>query len=204
MAAILLLGTTLVAGPWCQPVTYVVCEPVPVYWQCTPAANALPAKTTVSAAVVEDVAAETVEAAATATDDPVTENVAGMTFDPASLTLRNLGLGHMALDWGVASIASGALTPTPAATFGGGGFFWPGGNRNSGGGSTVVPAVSANGNPIVLLNVGGTTIIPPPPQPVPEPASLLTWLGLIGVILLAHRHLRGRTLKVDQRASPAR
>jgi hypothetical protein len=188
-----------------------------VYLPYQPVSATLPPPPKVAAAEVNEVVAENASAnvaesaqatTQAAANDTVTENVAAneIVTDPASFSLRALTLGQLALDWGVATIGSGTLMPTPGIPLGSGlGGFWPrgyGNNNNSSGG------LSAAGYPIILPIVPniinnninnnfdpGCPCPPPPcpgPSPVPEPVSLVLW-GVIWATLAVGAILRRRS-----------
>jgi hypothetical protein len=111
--------------------------------------------------------------------------------DPSRLHDRTMS--DLSLDWGLANIGPGVLTPQPGLMNGGRsapGF--PGGGT----GSSGQPAGTSS--PIFITLPGNTpggtttpttppTIGPPPPvqQGVPEPASLAVWLLILMAIVVA-------------------
>jgi hypothetical protein len=165
------------------------CEPVPVYLPYAPVSTAMPAPAALPAAEVSEVAAE-----AAVADPAVTEEVAAQeaVLEPARLSLPNLSLGHLALDWGVATIGSGTLVPqTPGFN---GGMMFPGfgrGGNGSGGGSGFFPGYG----PVIynIINNNGPT--PPPPHPVPEPATIAVWCATLAFTAAIVRRSKKRGLQ---------
>lgn len=180
--SIALWAMSLIANPWAaETVYYSSCEPAPVYIPYTPPAVTIPPTQSVAAQEVTDVAAEKAEA--------VTENIAATDpiLEPVGLTLPSMNLGHLALDWGVASIASGTLLPTPGIQIGTGlggfPFFGRGGLGTNNGSSPIIYNLIVNN----VGATGGTTV-----APVPEPGSLAVWM-VAGVGALWHWRRRSRT-----------
>jgi hypothetical protein len=182
-----ILTAALTAGVlWSKPEP-AGCEPAPVYLPYAPVSTVLPAPATAPAAEVSEVAAETAAA-----DPAVTEETAAQeqVLEPARLSLPNLSLGHLALDWGVATIGSGTLVPqTPG--FNGAGFF-PGFGRG-GNGSSGSGAFPGYG-PVIynVINNNGPT--PPPPNPVPEPSAVAVWC--VALVFAVGIVRRGRNLSI--------
>lgn len=121
-------------------------------------------------------------AAVSAEEDIVTEP-AGFAYGSA------LSLGHMALDWGVATIGSGTLMPTSGIMGFGGGYF-PRGWNNGNGGDSGSPGSS--GPPVIVnqITIVNNVGCPQPPTAIPEPAAVLTWLVLLGLSPLVIKRLR--------------
>jgi hypothetical protein len=140
-----------------------------------------------------------VEAASPAPgQDDLLQNLSQYVPSPATdpSRLHDRTMSDLSLDWGLANIGPGVLTPQPGLMQGGRsapGF--PGGGTGSSGqpGSTSSP---------IIINLpgsttpGGTVPTPPPivdgpptpPQGVPEPASLAVWLlALTAILLLGNR-----------------
>lgn len=198
MNALVLLTAGLFCCPWTQTVRYRYCEPTVIYMPCTPTyVRCEPAPVTAPVAQVvaetkkEEIVAENV--AAVEEEDSL-ENVAAeeeLVTEPAGFTYPSaLTLGHMALDWGVATIGAGTLMPT-TGILGVGGLGFPGNGANGSGGGGFVnddfnPYVPPINNQVTVIN--NNCNHPAEPAPVPEPATILIWL--VGAVYLLHYYRR--------------
>ncbi|MFO0945444.1 MAG: hypothetical protein U1D30_05780 [Planctomycetota bacterium] len=197
--AIMLVAAALTC-PWSKASRWSSCEPTVIYLPCTPTyVPCTPAPVAVTPQVAEVVAE-------TQPDPTVAENVAAteeekdavesvkaeeeIVTEPVAFGYPSaLSLGHMALDWGVATIGAGTLMPTtPYVGSYGRGF--PRGGFGNGNGSVSDPTDNINDFPTIINQI---TIInnnnnSPGPSPVPEPASVLVWMGvLVAVGYFVHR-----------------
>lgn len=191
-ATAILLVAAAMTCPWSKASRWSSCESTVIYLPCTPTyVPCTPKPVAVNPRVAEVVAesqpdpsvAENVSATeeevdaleeVKAEEDLVTEPV-GFNYPSA------LSLGHMALDWGVATIGAGTLMPT-TPYIGGYGRGFPGGFGN-GAGSYNDPSENFNDFPTIINQItiiNNNCGIKPDPAPVPEPASIMVWLGVLG------------------------
>lgn len=217
-SALLAVAVATVGSCWSRPAPVVYCEPVVVYTPCTPVyVPCRPVTHSCQSTPLAPVVAETEEVKAELAEDkpldPVTEVAKAEETEGAEdeSALQNvsdteaigfgtpgLDLGHLALDWGVSSIGSGALYPSappPISGGGGGGIFGGGGSGSGSDSGARGGATSASGafpqviNNITIINNnnnsgGGGG------DPVPEPLSLAIWGAGLGAI--GYRQWRSR------------
>lgn len=205
----LLILTAAVGCPWSRPVVY-SCQPVVysaqpvvysarevVYLPCTTVRSVASATPPPAVAVQEDQAVANANAQTTETDENAVAPAVAEESELRNASYRpfsSISVGGLELDWGVASIGPGILTPNtvPLVTSGGGGAF--GGGSGSGGGfggfAGGTPPSVVNNNVMMMPPWNPCCCCPckpdkscgPDPQspdPVPEPHSIAMWTLLV-------------------------
>lgn len=211
-AGLSMLAACFLGAPWGQP-TYVTysCDPCATYVPCGTVympqtvfvsdccGNAVVVESGTKAAessVAANASAEETVANALAEGegDPATEAVAATEEDkkvlkPAGLSIGpNLGLDHMALDWGSAQSGVGTLYPSPQYESMGRGLYIPGGmfsgngSTGSGGGYYYPYSQGQNVNNITIINNNVNDNGNDGHSPVPEPISASIWFAGLGAV----------------------